>query len=127
MRSTINKLKKWSKSQKGGNNKETKIDKLLVKTSDNKTVYISNKILKESGLIKDILEDIPISKLNEDFIPLDRVSQTEINIIDKGLDTSKLNLEELKALINAANYLQMDIYMEDIAGQIAEIIKQRLK
>lgn len=120
------KLKKWR--QRGGNNKESKnkIEKLLIKTSDNKMVYISNKILKESGLINDILEDIA-PKDDKTPIPLDRVSETEINIIDKGLDTSKLSLDTLKGLINAANYLQMDMYMEDIATQIAEILKQRLK
>ena len=118
---------KLKKLRQYGGNKENKIDKVLVKTSDNKMVYISDKILKESVLIHDILQYIPLSKINQDAIPLHHVSENQINIIDKGLDISKLSLDTLKDLIKAANYLYMDLYMEDIATQIAEILKQRLK
>ena len=117
-------MKKWG--QRGGNDKKTRVEKLLVKTSDNKMVYISNKILKESPVIQDILEDIS-PKDDKTPVPLDRVSESQINIIDNNLDTSKFDLNDLKGLINAANYLQMEVYIDNIATQIATILQKRLK
>lgn len=118
----LNKLQKLINKkqlkQNGGNNDK----KILVKTNDNVNVYISGKILQESQLIKNILEDLGESY---DPIPLPKISEKILNIIDNNIETKDLNT--LIQIANAANYLAMDNYLDNITTQISLVLREQFK
>lgn len=104
----------------GGNGS---VKKLLVKTSDNTNIYISGRILQESQLIKNILEDIGEST---DPIPLSNVSENILKIIDND-QKNNFDLETLIEITNAANYLSMENYLDHITTQIASQLREKFK
>lgn len=112
------KIQKKIKQKVGGNNHF----KILVESSDKKKIYISNKILNESMLIKNILQDL--GHINQ-VIPLYNISEKILNIIDNDIHIS--DFDTLKEIASAANYLEMDSYLDNITTRIANILKQKIK
>lgn len=98
--------------QFGGNNS------LLVKTADNKKIKLTGNILESSVILKDML----VHSTQKTSIELPFLEKT-LNYIFNKKDPRNLDLDTLIEIAKAANYLEIEDYLDLVTTRIAELIQ----
>lgn len=96
---------------------------LLIKTSDNKEIKLQSDLLESSKILKDMFVFATSTK-NPKPISLP-ISEKILNYVINKMDPYQLNLDldPLIEIAKAANYLEMEDYLDVITTRIAELIQ----
>lgn len=101
---------------------------IKIKTSDNNVFELEKDLIEKSVLVKNLLEDIGDDGDNVE-IPLNNVSSETFEKVIKYLKNEKdenffeMDKDRLFELILAANYLDIEVLLDDGCRKVADMIK----
>lgn len=114
--------KRWSRKHRGGGQ---------VRTVHGETIDLTGRVDKESALLRDQRNDvrsdapIPLGFRDNDNASLHFLNRRILEIIDSDQPLADFDLDTLCDLAKAADFLDMESYLDQVTTEIAQRFRER--